>query len=101
DEQISWCADGKMLAYTCKKLTGKEYAVSTNSEIYVYDVAKGSTTNITDGLPGYDKDPRFSPDGTKITWKCQLVAGNESDLQRLYIYDFATKKRDQLVKDFD
>jgi dipeptidyl aminopeptidase/acylaminoacyl peptidase len=101
DEQISWSADGKMLAYTCKKLVGKEYAVSTNSEIYVYDVAKGITTNITDGLPGYDKDPRFSPDGTKITWKCQLVAGNESDQQHLYIYDLATKKREQLVKDFD
>ncbi len=101
DEQVSWSADGKMLAYTCKKLTGKEYAVSTNSEIYIYNVADGTTTNITDGLPGYDKDPRFSLDGTKITWKCQLVAGNESDLQRLYIYDFATKKRDQLVKDFD
>jgi dipeptidyl aminopeptidase/acylaminoacyl peptidase len=101
DEQVSWSADGKMIAYTCKKLTGKEYAVSTNSEIYVYDIAKSSATNITDGLPGYDKDPRFSPDGTKITWRCQLAAGNEADLQRLYVYDFATKKREQLIKDFD
>jgi dipeptidyl aminopeptidase/acylaminoacyl peptidase len=101
EEQISWSADGKMLAYTCKKLYGKEYAVSTNSEIYIYDVAKASTTNISEGLPGYDKDPRWSPDGTKITWACQLVAGNEADLKRLYVYDFATKKKEELVKDFD
>jgi dipeptidyl aminopeptidase/acylaminoacyl peptidase len=101
EEQVNWSADGKMLAYTCKKLFGKEYAVSTNSEIYVYDVAKGTTTNITDGLKGYDKDPRWSPDGTKIIWECQLTPGNESDLQRLYIYDMNTKERKELTKGFD
>src|SRR3569832_1314813 len=101
EEQVSWSADGKMLAYTCKNLFGKEYAVSTNSGIYVYDVAKQTTTNIADGLPGYDKDPRFNPEGTKIIWRCQTAPGNEADLQRLYIYDVSTKKRGQLIKDFD
>jgi len=101
DEQIVWSADGKTLAYTCKKLFGKEYAVSTNSDIYLYDVATAQTTNLTEGMNGYDMDPQFSPDGTKLIWRSMEEAGNESDRPRLFIYDFKTKEKKELTKDFD
>ena len=61
-EDMNWSADSKWLAYVSVKKMGKEYAISTNSEIYLYELSTGITTNITDGLKGYDKNPVFSPD---------------------------------------
>jgi dipeptidyl aminopeptidase/acylaminoacyl peptidase len=101
EEQVAWSADGKLIAYTCKKLFGKEYAVSTNSDIYVYDIDKNTTTNITEGMNGYDKDPRFSPDCKKIIWKHQQKPGNEADLKQLYIYDMLSKEKKEVTKGFD
>ena len=51
-EQIAWSADGKTLAYTCKKKVGKQYSLSTNSEIYLYYTETGKTINFIrdDGL---------------------------------------------------
>ena len=40
------------MAYTCKKLTGKAYALSTDSDVYLYDLASGQTRNLTEGMPG-------------------------------------------------
>jgi dipeptidyl aminopeptidase/acylaminoacyl peptidase len=101
EEQVCWSADGKMLAYACKKLFGKEYAISTNSDIYVYDVEMNSTMNITHGMMGYDKDACFSPDGKKIIWKHQEQAGNEADQEQLYMYDMVTKEKKEVTKGFD
>src|SRR5258705_5210056 len=67
-EQIAFSPDGKVLAYSCKKLLGKEYAVSTNSEVYVYDIAAHRARNITEGMEGYDMNPAFSPDGKQMLW---------------------------------
>jgi len=91
DEQIAWSPDGKQLAYTCKKLSGREYAISTNSEIYHYDVSTGKTINLTSDNPAYDKSPVFSPDGTSLAWISWLEAGNEASLQRLFTIDLKTK----------
>ncbi|MBN2636717.1 MAG: PD40 domain-containing protein, partial [Prolixibacteraceae bacterium] len=68
-EQIAWSTDGKTLAYTCKKKVGKEYSVSTNSDIYFYEVETGNTINFTSGMMGYDQNPVFSPDGKYIAWE--------------------------------
>ena len=68
-EQISWSLDGLTLAYTCKKKVGKEYAVSTNSDIYLYNVETGKTINFTSGMMGYDQNPVFSPDGKSLAWE--------------------------------
>jgi dipeptidyl aminopeptidase/acylaminoacyl peptidase len=101
EEQIAWSNDGKLLAYTCKKSSGKEYAISTNSEIYIYDVAKDITTNLTEGMNGYDKDPVFSSDGNKLLWRSQEENGNESDRDRLFLYDFTAKTKTDLTEGFD
>ena len=59
---------GDLLAYTCKKSTGTEYALSTDSDIYLYDVEHGTTRNLTEGMPGYEKYPVFSPDGSMLAY---------------------------------
>jgi dipeptidyl aminopeptidase/acylaminoacyl peptidase len=101
EEQVAWSYDGKWLAYTCKKSAGKEYAVGTNSDIYLYDVAKDITSNLTEGMPGYDKDPVFSPDGKKLIWKSMQEEGFEADRERLFLYNFAAKEKKELTAGFD
>lgn len=100
-EEIAWSRDGKMIAYTCKKMGGKDYAESTNSDIYLYDLASGETTNITEGMNGYDKEPVFSPDGKMLSWTSMERAGFESDRNRIFVYDFSTKEKRELTKGFD
>ncbi|MGM0377985.1 MAG: peptidase S9, partial [Bacteroidota bacterium] len=86
-EQITWTPDGESIAYTCKKLTGKEYALSTNSDIYLYNIETGTTQNLTEDNPGYDKNPVFSPDGLRIAWESMPRDGYEADKNRLMIKD--------------
>lgn len=100
-EQISWNKAGTQLAYTCKKLTGKEYAVSTNSDIYLYDMATGKTKNLSYGMNGYDMKPRFSPDGTKIFWLSMQTPTFEADRNRIILYDLVTQTSTELTKGFD
>ena len=101
ESEISWSPDGKYVAYTSKKLTGKAYALSTNTDIYLYNVATGEEKNITEGNMGYDKYPVFSPDGSKIAYTSMEEAGYESDLERLFIYDIASGKRQWLSEGWD
>jgi dipeptidyl aminopeptidase/acylaminoacyl peptidase len=100
-EQIAWSADGKMLAYTCKKKSGKEYALSTNSDIYLYNLDNGTTQNLTEGMMGYDQNPVFSPDGKKIIWESMERDGYEADKIRLYMADLTSGKKEDLTSGFD
>ena len=105
--EIAWNNAGDKLAYTCKPLKGKAYAVSTDSDVFVYDTATKTTQNIckeqgdTASMPGYDKYPVWSPDDSKLAFASQRRAGNESDKQRLFIYDFATKSMSDATAKFD
>ncbi len=104
--EIAWNNAGTQLAYTCKKLSGADYAVSTDADIYLYDLATGSTTNIckqdsSDAMPGYDKYPVFSPDDQRIAFRSQRRAGNEADKERLFVYDIAAKRFTDLTENFD
>jgi dipeptidyl aminopeptidase/acylaminoacyl peptidase len=82
-------------------LTGKEYAVSTNSDVYVYDLKTKKTTNISKGNKGYDLDPVFSPDGKMLAWTSMEKDGYESDRYRIMVMDFDTKETKELTKGWD
>lgn len=99
--EIAWNHAGTALAYTCKKQTGYDYAMSTNSDIYLYTLADSTTRNLTEGMPGYDKYPVFSPDDSRLAWQSMERAGNESDKDRLFVLDLATGAKSYVTKDFD
>ncbi len=101
DNEISWSPDGKYIAYTCKKLKGKEYALSTNSDIYLYNLATQKTKNITEGMLGYDRYPVFSPDSKLMAWRSMETPGYESDKDRLFIMDINTAEKKYLTENFD
>ena len=98
--EIRLSPDGSQLAYTCKPLTGTEYALSTDSDIFLYDFATEATRNLSkeaaqttdDKFVGYDKYPVFSPDGSKIAFRSQRRPGNEADQQRLWVFDLNTNE---------
>lgn len=100
-EQISWSPDSKSIAYTCKKKTGKEYSLSTNSDIYLYDLESGETQNISEGMMGFDMAPVFSPDGSMIAWESMERDGYESDQTRMVIYDVSTGEKKDHTANLD
>lgn len=99
--QIAWAPTGQAIVYTCKKLTGKAYAESTNSDLYWYDVATDTTINLTQGMEGYDRNPVFSPSGKYLLWNSMQRAGFESDKERLFLLDVTTGEKRELAADYD
>ncbi len=95
-EQVAWSPDCRSIVYACRKLSGTAETQSTNSDLYQFDLATGKTTNLTDGMPGYDLDPVFSPDGRYLAWTSMERPGNEADRTRLMILDFKTGQRREL-----
>ena len=85
-EQLSWSPDSRYIAYSCRKLAGKKYAFSTNTEIYIYNMESEETEHVKMG-GGYDTDPVWSPDGTKLCWISMERDGYEADKQRLIVAD--------------
>ena len=126
-EQLNWSPDSKFVAYTCRKKTGVNYAVSTDSDIYLYDIATGNTRNLckpADYKPidfdptktmktqainhqkedlnmGYDVNPKFSPDGRYIAWQSMARDGYESDRNRLCVYTLADGTKNYVTESFD
>ncbi|HNX12412.1 MAG TPA: S9 family peptidase [Paludibacteraceae bacterium] len=100
-EQLAWSPDGKTIAYTCRKKTGKEYALSTNSDIYFYDLETGKSVNKTEGMMGYDQNPVFSPDGKWLAWESMEHDGYESDKSRLFVMDVKTGEKKDVSAAFD
>ena len=126
-EQLNWSPDSKFVAYTCRKKTGVNYAVSTDSDIYLYDIATGNTRNLCkpanykpvdfdptktmktqainhqkeDLNMGYDVNPKFSPDGRYIAWQSMARDGYESDRNRLCIYTLADSTKNYVTESFD
>jgi dipeptidyl aminopeptidase/acylaminoacyl peptidase len=101
--EISWSPDGNSIAYTTKRLSGKADAVSTNSDIYLYNLVTNTDINISDGNKGYDRYPVFSPDGSNIAYQSMERDGYEADLDRLFVYNIkeGTKKLISRGWDFD
>jgi dipeptidyl aminopeptidase/acylaminoacyl peptidase len=100
-ESFAWTPDSKQVVYTSRKKTGKEYAISTNSDLYLYDLASGATRNLTEGMMGYDTYPRFSPDGSQLAWLSMEHDGYESDKNRIFVMDMKTGEKTDLTVDWD
>lgn len=100
-EQLAWSPDSKTIAYTCRKKTGKEYALSTNSDIYFYNIETKQTENKTQGMMGYDQNPVFSPDGTWLAWESMERDGYEADKLRLFVMNLKTGEKTDLSANFD
>ena len=100
-EQITWAPDGQSLVYVCKKKTGKDYAVSTNSELWHYDLKTGKTKNLTDAHEGYDNEPVFSNDGKWLAWLSMARDGFESDKNMLWILNMETGNQFPLAASLD
>ena len=100
-EQYNYSPDSKTIAYTCRKKTGADYAFSTNSDIYLYDIEKKTTKNLSEGIMGYDQNPVFSHDGKMIAWESMERDGYESDQLRLMVMDLTTGERTNMSADFD
>lgn len=127
-EQLAWSPDSKCIAYTSRKKTGVEYAVSTDTDIYLYCIDSGTTTNLCKpenykepeidmtktmknqevnseanlkNNPGYDQNPKFSPDGKYVAWQSMARNGYESDRNRLCVYNLSTGEKCYTTESFD
>ncbi len=127
-EQLAWSADSKSIAYTCRKKKGVAYAISTDSDIYLYNIGTRETKNLCkpEGYQepeidptktmkyqkvdakenlknnvGYDTNPQFSPDGKYLAWLSMERNGYEADRNRLCCYDLATGEKRYLTETFD
>lgn len=90
DEDYVWSADGKQVVYVTKKKSGKEYALSTNTDLYAYDIATGKTTNLTEGMMGYDLNPAFNKQN-QLAWLSMARDGYEADKQDIIVWNGITK----------
>lgn len=100
-EQLAWNPNNEEIAYTCRKKTGIDYAISTNSDIYLYDIYTRTHKNITEENKGYDTNPSYSPDGSQIAWLSMERDGYESDENRLMVLDLETGTQTFLTKGLD
>jgi dipeptidyl aminopeptidase/acylaminoacyl peptidase len=106
-EQLAWSPDSKSVAYTCRKKTGKEYAFSTDSDIYLYNLESGKAINLCkdfseeDKNMGYDINPKFSADGQYIAWQSMERDGYESDRNRLCVFNLKTHEKSYVTESFE
>ncbi|MFK7741637.1 MAG: prolyl oligopeptidase family serine peptidase [Planctomycetota bacterium] len=98
-EQICWSPDGKELAYTARRVPNPES--STDSSVFRVRASGGTHTNLSEGMPGYDLEPRFSPDGRWLAFSSMARGGFESDRIRLVVRDRRTGVNAELLPDFD
>lgn len=100
-EQMSWHPEGKLLAYSCHKKYGRDYAVSTNTDIYIYDTESKQTSDLTGAIQGYDNAPVYSPDGRYLAWTSMERDGYEADKNRLLVFDLQSNSRVDYTGIFD
>lgn len=100
-EDFVWSPDSSKLLYVTKALSGKEYAKSTNTDIFAYDLKSGTTKNLTEGMMGYDVAPKFSPDGSFLSWQSMARDGYEADKNDIVIMNWKTGAKTNLTKNWD
>ncbi len=101
-EDVNWSPDGTKVSISYKRLNGKDFAISTNSELYIYDIKAGTNYNLTkEGFDGYDDGAAWSPDGKMIVWHSMATAGFESDKNRIMIHSFESGETIDYSEGFD
>ena len=100
-EQIAWMPDSKSFIYVCRKKVGKEYAVSTNSNLFKYYIETGTTENLTEGMMGYDNRPVVAPKSNRIAFLSMEHDGYESDKNRIFVMDADGSNKVDLTADWD
>lgn len=100
-EDFIWSPDSSQLLYVTKPMSGAEYAKSTNTDIFAYDVNSGVTKNLTKSNKGYDVAPKFSPDGKSLIWMSMERDGYEADKNEVKMMDWETGTITNLTKNWD
>lgn len=100
-EDVIWAPDSKSIVYVTKKKFGKDYAISTNTDIYSYIISTKHTVNHTDNMLGYDTQPAFNKDGSRLAWTSMAEDGNESDKNDIWVFDYKKNECYNLTKDWD
>lgn len=100
-EDVIWSPDGQSILYVSKKKVGTAYAQSTNTDVYRYELATGRTTNLTEGMEGYDRSPAYSPNGQRLSWLSMAEDGYESDKNDIIVFDRKTTRRYNLTAGWD
>jgi dienelactone hydrolase len=100
-EDFVWSPDSSELLYVTKAKSGAEYAQSTNTDIFAYNLPSGKTTNLTEGMMGYDVNPKFSNDGKFLLWNSMERDGYEADKNDIVIMDWKSKAKTNLTKAWD
>lgn len=100
-EDVIWSPDSKAVLYVTKKKFGKDYAQSTNTDIYRYELANKHTFNLTSGMLGYDTQPAFNKDGSRLAWTSMTEDGYESDKNDIMLFDYSSNVCHNLTKDWD
>lgn len=90
DEDFIWSPDSKRIIYVTKKKYGTAYAVSTNTDLYEYNIETGQTKNLTEGRMGYDINPAFNQKG-ELAWLSMKRDGFESDKQDIIVSNGISK----------
>jgi dipeptidyl aminopeptidase/acylaminoacyl peptidase len=99
-DDVTFGRDGKTLFYSTKKKSGTDFAQSTDSQIYAYDIASKQTTTVTTAK-GYDTNPRVSPDGKQLAYLSMARDGFEADKNRIMLHDLATGAERELTAGID
>ncbi len=100
-EDFTWSPDGTQIVYICKKKHGKEYAISTNTDVYSYNIATGKTENLSEGMMGYDIAPAFDHTGKQLLWLSMARDGFEADKNDIILHQAGSQKTVNLTKDWD
>ncbi|MXS70025.1 alpha/beta fold hydrolase [Flavobacteriaceae bacterium W22] len=100
-EDFIFSPDSSQLLFVTKPKSGKEYSTSTNTDIFAYDLASGTTKNLTESNKGYDVNPKFSPDGKSLVWQSMERDGYEADKNDIKLMDCKSGKTSNLTKNWD
>jgi dipeptidyl aminopeptidase/acylaminoacyl peptidase len=100
-EDFVFSPDSTQLLYVTKPKSGKEYSTSTNTDIFAYDLSSATTKNLTDGMMGYDVNPKFSPDGKWLLWQSMEREGYEADKNDIVLMDWKTGAKSNMTGNWD